>query len=179
MASVTVTPEHTGGTDPERARAQAKQLCLRLLTAGPRSRAELARALAGKGFPPDAAEAALDRLAAARLVDDVDFAEQWVRSRHGRMGKGREVLAIELRDKGIDEEIISGALAGLTDEDERERGADLVRKKLRAMSVGDDRADRDRAMRRLVGMLARRGYPQSLAFTIVKEELSGQEFRAS
>lgn len=177
---VTAEPERVGGAgDPERARAQAKQLCLRLLTTSARSRAELARALAEKGFQPDIAEAVLDRLAAARLVDDGDFAEQWVRSRHTRMGKGRGVLAIELRDKGIDEETISGALAGLTDEDERERGAELVRKKLRAMPVGDDPADAERALRRLVGMLARRGYAQGVAFAIVKEELSGQKFRAS
>jgi regulatory protein len=171
---MTTPPEPVGGA-AERARAQAKDLCLRLLTARAHGRAELAAKLADKGFQPDVIEAVLDRLAAAKLVDDADLARQWVRSRHTRAGKGRQALAVELRRKGIDESTAADALASITVEDERERGADLVRRKLRTMSVGTAPGERDRALRRLVGMLARRGYSQGMAFAIVNAELSGAD----
>ena len=47
----------------------------------------------------------LDRLAEVGLIDDQDFAEQWVRSRHANAGKGKRALASELRTKGIDDDV--------------------------------------------------------------------------
>ena len=67
---------------------QAHDLCLRLLTARPRTRAELCGQLTKRGFAVDVAERVLSRLAAVGLVDDEDFAEQWVRSRQVNAGKG-------------------------------------------------------------------------------------------
>lgn len=155
--------------------AQAKDLCLRLLTDRARSRAELEQRLADKGFRPDIAEAVLTRLAAVKLVDDAAFAQEWVQSRHNYAGKGRQALAIKLRNKGIAPETAAAALAGISADDERARAAELVRKKLRTMRVGHDRDERNRAVRRLVGMLARRGYGQSCAFDVVKTELAAAD----
>jgi regulatory protein len=55
---------------------QARALCLRLLTARARTRAELSGQLAKRGYPDDVSDRVLDRLAHASLVDDVDFARQ-------------------------------------------------------------------------------------------------------
>ena len=108
----------------------------------------------------------LDRLAQVGLVDDADFAEQWVRSRRVNAGKGKRALAAELRTKGVDNDVITAALAGIDAGAERERAEQLVRDKLRREKLGDD--DDTKVMRRLVGMLARRGYSQSMAFDVVK-----------
>ncbi|WP_433734536.1 recombination regulator RecX [Nocardia sp. CA-129566] len=169
---------HAGGADP-RSRSertpqggtveQAKEACLRLLAVRARSRAELAQRLAAKGFPPDITERALDRFTEVGLIDDAAFAEQWVHSRHTFSGKGKQALARELRRKGISQSDAAPALAAITADDEEERAAQLVRRKLRTMPPN---LDRDKAIRRLVGMLARRGYPQSTAFTVVKAELA-------
>src|ERR1700682_297675 len=78
-------PPSTSDTREEQARA----LCLRLLTARSRTRAELAGQLSKRGYPDDVSLRVLDRLAAVGLVDDADFAEQWVRSRRGGGGKRR------------------------------------------------------------------------------------------
>src|SRR5437764_11668301 len=83
---------------------QARALCLRLLTARARTRAELAGQLAKRGYPDDVSALVLDRLTDVGLIDDEDFAEQWVRSRHVNAGKGKRALASELRTKGIDDE---------------------------------------------------------------------------
>nr|WP_269781531.1 recombination regulator RecX [Nocardia bovistercoris] len=148
---------------------QAKEAGLRLLAVRARSRAELGGRLIAKGFTAEVADRALGHLAEVGLIDDAAFAEQWVHSRHTYSGKGRQALARELRDKGVAQSDAAPALAAITAEDETARATDLVRRKLRTMPRD---LDRDKAMRRLVGMLARRGYGQSVAFTVVKAELA-------
>ena len=154
---------------------QARALCLRLLTARARTRAELAGQLTKRGYPDDVSTHVLDRLAAVGLVDDVGFAEQWVRSRRVNAGKGKRALAAELRTKGVDDEVITTALAGIDAGAERERAEQLVRDKLRREKLGDD--DDTKVARRLVGMLARRGYSQTMAFDVVKGELASERER--
>jgi regulatory protein len=160
-----------GGTE-----AQAKDVCLRLLTDRARSRHELESRLAKKGFSLAVSAAVLDRLAAAKLVDDAAFAEQWVHSRHTYAGKGKQALSRELRDKGVSVEHAQHALDQIDADDERERAVELVRKKFRTLRLPeaddpDARSERDKIVRRLVGMLARRGYSQGMAFAVVKEQL--------
>jgi regulatory protein len=153
---------------------QARALCLRLLTVRSRTRAELSGQLAKRGYPDDVGARVLDRLAAVGLVDDRDFAEQWVRSRHVRAGKSRRALAAELRTKGVDNEVINTVLAGIDAGAERDRAEELVRAKLRREPLGTDDA---RITRRLVGMLARRGYSQNLACEVVLSELAAERER--
>ena len=86
---------------------QAHALCLRQLTVRARTRAELAGQMAKRGYPDEAAHAVLARLEAVGLIDDEDFAEQWVRSRQAGPGKGKRALAAELRTKGVDDEVIA------------------------------------------------------------------------
>src|SRR5258708_34152996 len=149
----------TPSPSSERARdEQARALCLRLLTARARTRAELSGQLAKRGYPDDVSSRVLDRLAQVGLVDDVDFAQQWVHSRRVNAGKGKRALAAELRTKGVDNDVIPAALADIEAGAERERAEQLVRDKLRREKLGDD--DATKVMRRLVGMLARRGYGQ-------------------
>ncbi|ORA27700.1 recombination regulator RecX [Mycobacterium aquaticum] len=161
--------------DPPKREEQARDVCLRLLTVRARTRAELEGQLAKRGYPDDVSGKVLDRLAEVGLVDDEDFAEQWVRTRHANSGKGKRALAVELRKKGIDGEVISAALADLDPAAERQRAEQLVRDKLRRERLGDD--DDVKVTRRLVGMLARRGYSQSMAFDVVSLELASERER--
>jgi regulatory protein len=154
---------------------QARNLCLRLLTARARTRAELEGQLAKRGYPDELSQRVLDRLAHVGLVDDVDFAEQWVRSRRVNAGKGKRALAAELRTKGVDDDVVTAALADIDAGTERERAEQLVRDKLRREKLGDD--DDTKVARRLVGMLARRGYNQTMAFDVVKDELASERER--
>ena len=154
---------------------QARALCLRLLTARARTRSELADRLTKRGYPDDVSDRVLDRLAEVGLVDDVDFAEQWVRSRRLNAGKGKRALAAELRTKGVDNEVITAALADIDAGAERERAEQLVRDKLRRERLDAD--DDQKVLRRLVGMLARRGYHQSMALDVVSVELANERER--
>src|ERR1700742_5321908 len=154
----------------EKREEQARALCLRLLTARARTRAELSGQLSKRGYPDDVSTQVLDRLAEVGLVDDADFAEQWVQSRRVNAGKGKRALAAELRTKGVDNEVITAVLADIDAGAERQRAEQLVRDKLRREKLGDD--DDTKVARRLVGMLARRGYSQSMAYDVVTGEIA-------
>jgi regulatory protein len=153
---------------------QARALCLRLLTARARTRAELEGQLTKRGYSDDVSARVLDRLTDVGLIDDSDFAEQWVRSRRVNAGKGKRALAAELRTKGVDNEVITAALADIDAGAERERAEQLVSDKLRRERNTEDEA---KLTRRLVGMLARRGYSQTMAFDVVKVALANEHER--
>src|ERR1700744_1789721 len=148
----------------------ARALCLRLLTARARTRAELAGQLAKRGYPEDLSSRVRDRLTDVGLVDDAGFAEQWVHSRRANAGKGKRALAAELHTKGIDNDVITSVLGGINPAAERGRAEELVRKKLRRENLDDDL----RLRRRLVAMLARRGYGQTMALDVVSAELAAE-----
>ena len=154
--------------------ASAYDAALRLLGVRARSQAELRTRVHDKDFAPTEIESVMTRLAAAGLLDDVDFAEQWVHSRHRHSGKGRTALRHELRQKGVADTVIEHALDQIDDDAERQRAADLLRRKTSRLTAEDitDRAQRDKHVRRLVAMLARRGYAPSLAMSLVNEELN-------
>jgi regulatory protein len=148
--------------------ARAKDICLSLLTARPRTRSELKKALVKKEISEEVAEQVLGRLDDVGLIDDKAFAEMYVRARHAYQGMGKRALSIELRRKGVDNDTTAEAVAAVDEEAEEERARQLVRKRLPSMSNADHQAK----IRRLVGMLARKGYSQGLAYRVVKDELA-------
>nr|WP_245627558.1 recombination regulator RecX [Actinomadura oligospora] len=157
------TREQSAG-DPE---AKAREICLRLLTGSPRTRAQLADALRRKDIPDEVAEQVLGRFTDVGLIDDEAFAQMWVQSRHAGRGLGRRALAAELRRRGVDNEIVSEAVEALDSEQEERRAYELVMRKLSATRG----VERTKRVRRLVGMLARKGYPPGMAYRVVKEAL--------
>jgi regulatory protein len=150
--------------DPE---AQARQICLRLLTLAPRTQAQLAAALHRRGIPDEAAEAVLSRFADVGLIDDAAFARAWVESRHYSRGLSRRSLSAELRRQGVQTEEIREAVDSLDPEQEVATARRLVEQK---MAVTRGQPPEARA-RRAAGTLARKGYPAGLVFRLIKEVL--------
>jgi SOS response regulatory protein OraA/RecX len=154
--------------DPE---AVARDICLRALTGAMKTRKQLADVLAKKDVPEAAATAVLDRLTEVGLIDDAAFAEAWVSSRQSGRGLAKRALAQELRAKGVDGELAEVALEQVDPQDEWDTARRLVARKLPSMS----RLDRVTAERRLVGMLARKGYGGGLAGWVVREALDERD----
>ena len=150
--------------DPE---SVARTILLDQLTGRARTRAELATKLRARNVPDDIARRLLDRFEDVGLVDDAAFARDWVEQRQSGRGLAKRALAMELRRKGVDDEVAREALDEVDPDDEVEAARALVRAKLRSVR----NLDRDKAVRRLVGMLARKGHSSSVAFTVVREEL--------
>ena len=150
--------------DPE---AVARGICLRALTGAAKTRQQLAELLDRKDVPPEAAEAVLDRFTEVGLIDDAAFAAAWVTSRQAGRGLARRALTQELRTKGVDGEVAAAAVAELDPQLEWDTARRLVQRKAPAMR----RLDRVTAERRLIGMLARKGYGGGLAGIVVREAL--------
>ncbi|MEP6815473.1 MAG: regulatory protein RecX [Marmoricola sp.] len=161
-------PEDTEAlSPPEDPEAVARKILLDQLTGRARSRSDLAAKLAQRNVPDDIATPLLDRFEEVGLVDDAAFARLWVEQRASGRALARRALAQELRRKGIDDEVAAAALDELDPQDEVEAARVLVRRKLR--SVRD--LDQHVAVRRLTGMLARKGHSGAVAFRVVREEL--------
>jgi regulatory protein len=151
--------------DPEE---QAREICMRLLAVRPRTRAELATALRKGGVTDEVAAAVLDRYGEVGMIDDAAFAKAWVSSRHHGRGLARRALASELRQRGVGSEDVGEALSEVDEETEAATARELVDRRLR--SSGN--APPEVLLRRLVGVLARKGYPPGLAIRVVKEALA-------
>jgi regulatory protein len=158
------SPSETSAGDPE---ARARQICLRLLTAAPRTRAELGAALSRRGVPDDAAEAVLGRFTDVGLIDDAAFARAWVESRHYSRGLSRRSLSAELRRHGVEAEEIREAVSTLDPEQEAATARRLAEQKM----AGTRGQPTEVRIRRAAGTLARKGYPPGLVFRLIKEVL--------
>ena len=148
--------------------AVARQICLQQLEQAPRTRAELHAVLSDRGVPDDAADEVLGRFAEVGLIDDALFARMWVSSRHRGRGLARRALAHELRRKGVDDETVRTAVEELPADEELATARALVARRLPA-TRGLAPAVR---VRRLAGLLARKGYPAGTAFRVVRDALA-------
>lgn len=155
-----------GDGDP---RAAAKAVVLRRLTAAPRSRAQLAGDLAGRGFEEAVIEEVLDRFVEVGLIDDAEYARMVVRSQGESRRLGRRGLAQELRKRGVPEAEAAEALAGLDPEVEEGRARELVRRRW------DPSGDQQAQARRLAAMLGRRGFPGDMITRVVTDALHGRD----
>ena len=160
-------PDADPDADPE---SVARAIALRMLERQPRTRLELERAMARRDVPSDVAAAILDRFTEVGLVDDGAFAQAWVDSRHRGRGLARRALSAELRRRGVDETVLRDAVATVSDDDEHAAARTLVERKLRTMSS----LPREVQMRRLIGMLGRKGFGSGVAMSVVREVLAEQ-----
>ena len=145
----------------------ARELCLGWLDHRPHTRVELATKLRRRQVPDDVAETVLTRLDEVGLVDDTAFAQAWVHSRHAGRGLARRALASELRARGVDTETVADAVAELDPETEAATARELVDRRMRGMSG----LTREVQTRRLMGLLARKGYGGGTAARVVREAL--------
>ncbi|MBW3086478.1 Regulatory protein RecX [Austwickia sp. TVS 96-490-7B] len=145
----------------------ARHYVLRLLTAAPRSRADLAEKLRRRGIPLEVASSVLDRMEEVGLVDDREYAGMLVRSVQSGRGLARRGLRVELRRHGIDPELAEEALAQVDEVTERDEARRVVDKRLRTMHG----LPRPTQIRRLAGTLARKGYSADVSAAVIREAL--------
>ena len=156
-------------TDPY---TRAKTIVYNQLAYSAKTRGQLRKKLQAEGFDAEIIEPLLDKFEAAKLIDDAEYAQTFVAQKSRTKKLSRAALRRELAERGVRGEEAENALAQRTDEQEREDAAELVRKKLRPGMDLSDRAEKDRVTRRLLGMLARRGYSSSVSMSVIREELA-------
>ena len=156
-------------TDPY---TRAKTIVYNQLAYSAKTRGQLRKKLQAEGFEAELIEPLLDKFEGAKLIDDAEYAQSFVAQKSRTKKLSRAALRRELAERGVRGEEAENVLAQRTDEQEREDAAELVRKKLRPGMDLSDRAEKDRVTRRLLGMLARRGYSSSVSMSVIREELA-------
>jgi regulatory protein len=150
----------------------------RLIEQRDRSVAELRRRLTDsldEGDDPALVEAVIDRCLRAGMLDDARFAHEWVRQRAANQRRSVAVLRRELREKGVAAPVIEEALEQVSEDDQDRVLGELVTKKAGTVkTVPADRRDYHRALRRIVGVAARRGFPQGRSLTAARQALDAR-----
>ena len=155
--------------EPDDPESVARVICLRALTARARTRAELAATLSKRGIPDDAARTVLDRLTDVGLVNDEVLASEFAQVAHLERGLSSRAVATKLRQRGVEQDVVESAVAGIDRESERAAAVALAQRKARGLRNLDSQAQ----ARRLVGLLARRGYSPGLSYEVTREVLDG------
>ena len=152
--------------------ARAMTEAHRLVDHRMRTRRELAVRLRSRGRPEDVVEEVLDRLENVGLIDDGRFARQWIEERLRSRPVGLSLLRRELRQKGIDAEVIEAALEeSASGEGEAGRAYEALRRQTYRYA----RLDRDAAHRRMVAFLGRRGFGRDVIYHVVHRVLDEME----
>lgn len=123
------------------------------LAARARSRRELESRLLRCGYRPATVEMVLYKLQRENLLNDADFARQWVEARSGRtLGKRR--IAQELQRKGVSRAQTEAALSAVDEEAETE----ACRRAAEKLSARYGREEPRQAVQKLTQALVRRGF---------------------
>lgn len=150
---------------------QALDRAVGMLALRARSRREIEERLLRAGYRPATVEMVLYKLESESLLDDADFARQWVEARSGKqLGRGR--ITQELRRKGVCAEVAEAALAEVDEDAELQGAVKLVEKALRSARPGEDPR---KTAQRITAMLARRGYGWQTAREALQQAMDGLE----
>ena len=139
---------------------QAYNKTIRYLGYRPRSRAEIERYLKDKKVSEEMRAQVMERLARGELVNDEEFARFWVENREQFAPRGKRALRAELRQKGLSDQEVQTAVAGL--DEERSAYEAAYKRAPRLAALG-----RELFVRRLSGFLQRRGFGYDVVKTVV------------
>src|SRR5690625_4554147 len=162
-------PEPASGPQPSRSEEMKRDraILLRALCRSSRRRYELKQRLLQRDIAAEIAEELLERFGEDRLIDDEQYGTRVVRTRHRERGLARPAIAQELRRRGISDEHGKRALEQLDSDLELARARELIARRIDSVRS----LDRERALRRLMGYLLRRGYSSGQALSVIQPAL--------
>ena len=163
------SPDHDAA--PRDPHAAARAIVLRQLDNSPKTRAQLESKLADRECDPAVAKAVLDRFEEVGLVNDAAYAEVYGRSSQLTRGLSRTALTRELPPKGIVDDVAAEVLDRVSDAEELERARTLVAARLPRLHG----LDRTVQVRRLAGLLSRKGYPSGMVAKVVFEAVDASD----
>jgi regulatory protein len=146
---------------------QAHEKALRFLAYRPRSEAEIRKRMVRQGFSKEVVQAVLQRLQAAKLTDDAAFAAFWVENRSTFRPRGRRALRVELRQKGLSDEVIEAVLEDVDEPSDARRAVGQKAARLRGLSMRERRC-------KLRAFLARRGFEYAIISDVIDELMAEQ-----
>ena len=138
----------------------ALQKAVKLLSYRPRSEDEVRKNLKKQKFQEEVIEKVIDRMARGGLVNDVNFAELWVENRSEFRPRGSRLLRMELRKKGIPDDVIENATKDLNEDELAFRAARKQARKYKKLEWQEFR-------KKMNGFLARRGFDYGIISNVI------------
>lgn len=167
-----MTPEKLRETAGAEEVHKATEAALGLLDVRARATREIKTRLAQKGYEEDVIQKVLDKLVRMELLDDAQFAAQWVQAKtrvEGSRPMGRRRLSQELFQKGVSKEEVTEAVEKVTDDAELELARAAARKKVRTVPTNPDALQAER--QKMIGFLQRRGFGWQTVKQVTREVL--------
>lgn len=156
-----LSDERIAKLQAEDAREWAYQQAMLFLSYRARSEKEIRQNLTKHEMPEEVIEETIERLRKAGLANDNEFAQAWVENRNTFRPRSRRALAMELRQKGLDDETVHSAISGV---DENALAYEAAQKRLGRLNG----LEWNEFRKKLSEFLARRGFPYSVIAPIVK-----------
>jgi regulatory protein len=144
----------------EDARERAFQQAMLFLSYRARSESEIRKNLRKHEIPEAVIEQTIERLRQDGLANDTEFASAWVENRNTFRPRSRRLLAMELRQKGLDDEAIRSAVENVDEEASAYEAAQKRAARFKGLEWNDFR-------RKLSDFLARRGFSYSVVAPLV------------
>lgn len=144
----------------EDARERAYQQAMLFLSYRARSESEIRQNLRKHEIPESVIDLTLDRLRQDGLANDDEFAQAWVENRSTFRPRSRRMLAMELRQKGLDDESMQSALKNVDDEPLAYEAAKKRATRFKDLEWSEFR-------KKLSDFLARRGFSYSVVAPVV------------
>lgn len=132
--------------------AEALQSLMRLCARGERSTGDAMRLMRTWGVPEGERQSVVDRLVAQRFIDNSRYAELYVREKSRLSGWGARKIAMQLRTKGVEKEVIAEALATIDRDEQSDRLAEKLRRKMRTTKAQSDYEMRGKLLRYALGL---------------------------
>lgn len=142
---------------------------MRYLGNRPHSEAEIQKKLTLKGYEESDVQKIVGRLREQGYLGDIQFARNWIENRTAFRPRGRRLLALELRQKGVSEEVILEALQNT--DNESELAFSVARRYARRLAE----LDKNKFREKLTSYLGRRGFTYEVASPVVRQVWAEQE----
>lgn len=152
--------EKIGQLQAEDARERAFQQAMLFLSYRARSESEIRKNLRKHEIPEPTIDQTIERLRQDGFANDNQFAKAWVENRITFRPRSRRMMAMELRQKGLDDETVQSAIEAVDDEASAYEAARKRSTRLKALEWQDFR-------KKLSEFLARRGYSYSVIAPVV------------
>jgi regulatory protein len=147
-------------------------LAYRFLSIRNRSEKEMRDYLVKRKAADEVIEKIITSLKEHKFLNDEVFARSWVLSRARLKPKGKVLLKIELRQKGITDDVIQKVLSEVQDEipDELSQAKNLIVRRMERMHE----APREEIYSKVGGFLARRGFSWDIVKKAIDDTLENR-----
>jgi regulatory protein len=159
---------NTKHMDSEERKVEAMKFAMKLIGLRLRAEKELRTRLAEKGYPSALAEEVIAEMKRYGYIDDAQFAESFIGDRIRFRPVGRFIICMELKSKGLREDLIEEKLAELYPlEDEQRAAARLAEKKLKTLG----RLESNKARLKLLNFLKAKGFSSEIISQALKNNI--------